>query len=650
MTAERENDKAKQTALENAARESYAKAAAEQARREAAEQVAREAQANAATEKTKREAAEQATREALVQASADKSAREAALRAAQESATLAAAERSSREAAEKALHEATIRSAADRSEREAATKTARDAASGATAERVAREAAERALEQSSAQAASERAAREAVEASLRQNTAKGSANPQSSAAKSMAPSPSPSPTSSPSAAPATSLATTPQSAQNTIPASPGSAVPNWLIPLAIFAGAGLLFFVITSVWTSWENNVAVKTDDAYVRADVAPLSTKSSGIVKTTTVNDFQSVKAGQILVELKNDEYKARVDQAEDAIRQTEIKVADMKQRKELQDARVAQARSALESSQTSVTQVDDTINSAEAAVTEAKAGIDAANAAIIQSEAASKAAEADLTKATQERVRHEALLADESATKEKVEQVVNENERAIANVVAQKAAQSKAKAELAARKAQLTKATQQLLSCRAERKKSLLTVDNHRSELTAQTKERELLDGEEKQLISDLSSKKAGLTSTTVDLDYTTVRAPADGIVGELKVKPGQLVSAGTQVITIISAKPWVIANYRETQLVSVREGDRAEVDIDALPGTHLSGHVGSIAPASGAQFSLLPPDNASGNFTKITQRIPVKIILDDEQKGLANLRPGMSATATVTPGSRK
>ena len=98
----------------------------------------------------------------------------------------------------------------------------------------------------------------------------------------------------------------------------------------------------------------------------------------------------------------------------------------------------------------------------------------------------------------------------------------------------------------------------------------------------------------MSELAVKKAGLTTANVDLDYTIVRAPTDGIVGELKVKPGQLVNAGTQVITIISAEPWVLANYRETQLAKVKEGDPVEVGIDALPSTHLSGHVERISPA--------------------------------------------------------
>lgn len=422
---------------------------------------------------------------------------------------------------------------------------------------------------------------------------------------------------------------------------------NWLIPLAIFAGAGLMFYIISGAWTGWENSVAVKTDDSYVRADIAPLSTKSSGIVKTTSVDDFQGVKAGQVLVELKNDEYKARVEQAQETIRQAEIKIADMKQRKEQQDAHVSEARSALENSRTSVSQADDAIATAEASIQEARAEIDVAKAAILQSLAAAKAAAADVTKTALERSRQEALLAEESTTKEKVEQVVNEDDRASASLEAQNAAQTKAQAELSARQAQLAKAMQQLASLKEEKKKSLVLVKNHEAEQTAQLKQRELLDGDEKQLISELASRKAGLKSAQVELDYTIVRAPADGIVGELKVKPGQLVSAGTQVITVISSKPWVIGNYRETQLTKVHEGDAVEIKIDAIPGSHFKGHVERIAPASGAAFSLLPPENASGNFTKITQRIPVKVVLDEEPQTLANLRPGMSAVATIHPG---
>jgi membrane fusion protein (multidrug efflux system) len=117
----------------------------------------------------------------------------------------------------------------------------------------------------------------------------------------------------------------------------------------------------------------------------------------------------------------------------------------------------------------------------------------------------------------------------------------------------------------------------------------------------------------------------------------------VGERQVRPGQLVSPGTQVISFVSPVKWVQANYRETQLTNVKVGDPAEIRIDAYPGEVIHGKVLEIAPASGSQFALLPPDNATGNFTKVVQRVPVKIALDDSNWA-AKLRPGLSAIATV------
>jgi membrane fusion protein (multidrug efflux system) len=390
----------------------------------------------------------------------------------------------------------------------------------------------------------------------------------------------------------------------------------------------------------------VTTDDAYVRADLAPLSTKVAGTVAVTHVNDFDSVKAGQPLVQLKNDDFKARVDQAAANVQQAQTKLADMKQRKQQQDARIVDAQSALDTAHSDVKQTDDSIVAAGAAIDEARAGISAAGAAIVQADAATKAAQADATRTSLERARQEALLADESSTHQKVEQAVDDSDRAAANVAAQKAAQAKAKAELAARRAELSKAKQQLSSSQQEKQKSISGVTSRESELTEQKKQRELLDGEEKELAANLAASKAALTSAQVDLDYTNIKAPQDGVVGELKVKPGQLVSAGTQVITLISATPWILANYRETQLQRVRKGDRVQITVDALPSLRLKGHVEAIAPASGAQFSLLPPDNASGNFTKITQRIPVKIVFDEHASNLARLRPGMSVITTIEP----
>jgi membrane fusion protein (multidrug efflux system) len=169
-------------------------------------------------------------------------------------------------------------------------------------------------------------------------------------------------------------------------------------------------------------------------------------------------------------------------------------------------------------------------------------------------------------------------------------------------------------------------------------------RAELEAQKRQRAVLDSQDLLLHADLNSKEAALTLARVNLGYTRITAPEGGIVSERKVRPGQLVSPGTQVISLIQKDVWVQANYKETQLRHMRPGDPAEIRLDAFPGVILRGKVSHVAPASGSQFALLPPDNATGNFTKIVQRVPVKIVLDPGQANVGQLRPGLSVIAAV------
>jgi membrane fusion protein, multidrug efflux system len=158
-------------------------------------------------------------------------------------------------------------------------------------------------------------------------------------------------------------------------------------------------------------------------------------------------------------------------------------------------------------------------------------------------------------------------------------------------------------------------------------------------------VLDGQLEQSRAAIAGARAALETAQLNLSYTAIIAPQDGVIGQRQVKPGQLVGAGTQ-ITTLSPVPhvWVMANYKETQLTHMAVGQRAEIQVDTFPGHRLRGRVQAFAPASGASFALLPPDNATGNYTKVVQRIAVKIIIDDAD-GLADrLVPGMSVEASV------
>ncbi|QAU44786.1 HlyD family secretion protein [Bradyrhizobium guangzhouense] len=138
-------------------------------------------------------------------------------------------------------------------------------------------------------------------------------------------------------------------------------------------------------------------------------------------------------------------------------------------------------------------------------------------------------------------------------------------------------------------------------------------------------------------------------LNLGYTTIVAPIDGVIGNRTLRVGQFVQAGTQLMSIVpTAGAYVVANFKETQLTHVRAGQQVEIEVDTFPGHVVHGHVDSIAPASGQEFALLPPDNATGNFTKIVQRIPVKIALDAETQPAIELRPGMSVIPTIATRS--
>jgi len=390
-----------------------------------------------------------------------------------------------------------------------------------------------------------------------------------------------------------------------------------LIPLTILFMAVGIVFLIAGNWNTWASERASQeTDDAYVRADLTPLSTKVAGLVAKVAVSDYQAVKSGDLLVELQADDFRAQVQQAEAAVAYGTNTLINNQRQKELQDARIVQA--------------EDGIHAAQADIAAATAEIEAAKSAIASAHSGIEGSKADVERTVLERRRQEALIATESATRQKLEQVVADAERYRAQLASREADLSTASAQLASRDADLARAGAKLESSKAE--------------LEAQKRQRAVLDSQELLLRADLSAKRAALEVARVNLGYTRIVAPESGVVSERKVRTGQLVSPGTQVISLVQTDVWVQANYKETQLGHIHAGNSAEIRADAFPGVIFRGKVDQVSPASGSQFALLPPDNATGNFTKIVQRVPVKIVLDGSQAAAQRLRPGLSVIATV------
>jgi membrane fusion protein (multidrug efflux system) len=372
---------------------------------------------------------------------------------------------------------------------------------------------------------------------------------------------------------------------------PSRLKPAWQkygTPVIVVLLAIAVIVTITHNWNTWEGGrVEQVTNDAYVRGDLTPLSTKVPGLVREVKVNDYQSVRRGDLLVQLDDDDYKAQVAQAVAGVEAAKAALENNRRQRQLQDSKIERAL----------------------------AGIDQANAQITAAQAGKEAVAADVTRTRAERARQEALLKTNSATQQKVEAAVADEQRFTA--------------QGASRDADLVQAHTLLRS-------NELAVE-------AERRGKSVLESQQAQLFADLHAKEAGLQVAQVNLGYTRIVAPADGTVGERQVRPGQLVAPGTQVMTFVERIRWVAANFRETQLTNIKVGDPAEIRIDVYPDRVLKGRVLEIAPASGSQFALLPPDNATGNFTKVVQRVPVKIALDDSAL-TSQLRPGLSAVVTV------
>ena len=397
----------------------------------------------------------------------------------------------------------------------------------------------------------------------------------------------------------TSMATSPVAAAAPSPApapkvverTPSPIKPAWqrfVTPLIVVLLAIAIIVTITRNWNAWEGgHVEQVTNDAYVRGDLTPLSTKVPGLVREVKVNDYQQVHKGDLLVQLDDDDFKAQVAQAVAGVEAAKAALENNRRQRELQDAKIERAL----------------------------AGIDQANAEIVAAQAGKEATQADVTRTRLERDRQEALLKTNSSTQQTVEKAVADEQRFTA--------------QYASRDADLVQAHTMLRA--------------NESAALAERRGKVVLESQDTQLVADLHAKEAALQVAQVNLGYTQIFAPADGTVGERQVRAGQLVSPGTQVMTFVENIRWVAANFRETQLTNIKVGDDADVSVDTYPGPVFKGKVLEIAPASGSQFALLPPDNATGNFTKVTQRVPVKIALDDATL-TSKLRPGLSAVVTV------
>lgn len=336
---------------------------------------------------------------------------------------------------------------------------------------------------------------------------------------------------------------------------------KWLFiaPAAILALVGIGWFG----WHWWTvGRFLVATNDAYLRADNVVIASRVAGYVAAVLVDDNQQATKGGLLIRIVNDDYRARVTEAEGNVAISRADIANTDAQLLVQGATIEEAR---------------------------------ANVA---------SAVSDFEFQRADFVRYNELARTQAASRRTF--------------------------EVARNRLQQAEATEQ----------------RNRANLSSAERQLQVLSAQRQRYQAELQANEANRELAQINLADTIITAGEDGVIGNRGVRVGQYVDAGTELMTLVPLQAvYLIANYKETQLERVRRGQPVEVVIDSFPDIMLPGIVDSVAPASGAEFSTLPPDNATGNFTKIVQRIPVKIVFDPTRNPLAGkLRPGMSATPTV------
>jgi membrane fusion protein (multidrug efflux system) len=386
--------------------------------------------------------------------------------------------------------------------------------------------------------------------------------------------------------------------------------------LLVIAAAGVFLWVL-----SWDR---VSTDDAQVDGHIAPVSAKISSNVLEVLVKDNQQVKKGQVLVRLDPRDYQAKVDQAKAAI-------AVAASQAQGASVGVPMVRATTNSSTSSA---EAQVVAAQADYEQAKADYDkASNADVAWARSNVQTAQATYDRAQADLGRMQPLV-----DKAEISRLQYDSYVAAARVAQSELKAAKDKLAGALQDAQTKKAAMMAAQARvAQGRAGVVQAQANQQEVNVRT-------ADAASAAANVNLARANLETAELNLSYTTIVAPLDGVVTRKSVEVGQIVQPGQGLMMIVPLEDvWVTANFKETQLGDVRPGQKAEVKAD-LTGKTYSGHVDSVAGATGTRLSLLPPENATGNYVKVVQRIPVKIVLDPIPGGNNILRPGMNVEATI------
>ena len=409
------------------------------------------------------------------------------------------------------------------------------------------------------------------------------------------------------------------------PETPEKGESRWANPKfrrGVAGAAALLALVTVGLLIYYHNRVS--TDDAEVDGHIVPIACKIYGTVSDVMIQDNQPVKAGQVLVRIDPRDYQARVDQAKAAL--------------ELAEAQAQAAGVGVpltrETTQSNTSGADAQLAAAQSNYDKAKFTYERDSTAELAYARANVAAQqANNDRAQADLARMKPLMEKGEISQQQYDAYV-----AAARVADSELRAANEKLASADKGAEIARESMLAAKAQVEQARAMLqqAVANH--------KQVSIREADKASAQAAVSKAGADLEAAQLQLSYTTLVAPCDGVVTRKSVEVGQIVQPGQGLFTLIPLQDiWVTANFKETQLAKVRPGQKAEIDVD-MYGQSFSGRVDSVAGATGARLSLLPPENATGNYVKVVQRIPVKILLDPIPPGQAVLRPGMNVEATI------
>ena len=395
-----------------------------------------------------------------------------------------------------------------------------------------------------------------------------------------------------------------------------------MLAIAVVVLAAIIGFFV------WHSSGRQSTDDAQVDGHITQVSSRVGGRILELHVQDNQFIEAGALIVDIDPRDYQVAVDRA----------------RAELADA---QANAAAATSGIPITEVSTVTGtrSASGGLEEAQAGvgiaesqIEASRAQLVAAQAHQREREATATRTARDVERLKGLVAKEEIPQQQYD-------AAVAAADAARAAADASKSDVLAAQAAIGVAEQRARQSRGTAAQAQAAVQATRTA----PQQLKVTQARAAMAAARVKQAESALAQAELNLERTRITAPASGVINKKSIEVGQVIQPGQPLLALVSQDDlWVTANFKETQLKDLRPGQKATVSVDAV-GKEFDAHVDSIAPATGARFSLLPPENATGNYVKVVQRVPVKIVLEPGQDPEHRLRPGMSATPTVRTSSK-